>query len=204
MATVSQIEGLGSVRTCCVDSVTYYCGSDVGEALDYSIPHKAIRENVRKEDTFSLSVLLPDSYLKRGSAKYINKAGLQMLVMKSQKPGAIKAAQALGFGIDTKYVRKEQEIVKYLQEFLDELKVAVELQKCVGQYRVDAYLPDYKLALEIDENNLSNRDPLYERNREEFVKRSLGCTFMRVNPDAKGFRLCAQLSERIFSHHMRK
>ncbi len=68
--------------------------------------------------------------------------------------------------------------------------MAAEQQKRVGRYRIDLYLPDYKIAIEVDEYGHRDRDPKYEEYRESFLKRTLGCKFFRVNPDAADFNIC--------------
>ena len=46
------------------------------------------------------------------------------------------------------------------------------------------YLPDQKLAIEIDENKHSDRDPIYEQETEKHKLR-LGCEYIRINLDAE-------------------
>ena len=46
-----------------------------------------------------------------------------------------------------------------------------------------------KLAIEIDEHSLADRDPSYEKEREMYIKAQLGCKFLRINPDSEGFNL---------------
>ena len=99
---------------------------------------------------------------------------------------------------------KEPEIVRHVQDFLGELRVASEFQKQVGRYRVDLYLPDYNVALEVDEHGHQDRDPEYERCRQAYVERALGCEFMRVDPDAPDFnvfKLCAKLAALVMARH---
>ena len=186
----------------------YFCAKDIALALGYSNPRQACRTHVDARDRFQLKDLhasaSSDLEHNAGATTYINVKGLKNLVQKSHKPNSLELAEALGFEVDTKYVEKEPEIVKHVRDFLDELRVATEFQKTVGRYRIDLYLPDYKLALEVDEHGHRNRDPLEERCREEFLRRALGCDFLRVNPDAPGFnifKVCAQLSSRIMTPH---
>ena len=40
----------------------------------------------------------------------------------------------------------------------------------------------------MDENNHADRDPLYEVEREAYIKK-IGCKFIRINPDADNFKL---------------
>jgi len=61
-------------------------------------------------------------------------------------------------------------------------------QYTFGKYRVDLYFVDYKLVIECDENNHDDRDPIEEKNRENYIT-SLGNTIIRFNPNESGFDL---------------
>ncbi|MFM7989330.1 MAG: hypothetical protein ACKPKO_59450, partial [Candidatus Fonsibacter sp.] len=87
------------------------------------------------------------------------------------------------------YLRNDIEIIGFLQGVLLEMMIPFEFQKNVNNFRIDLYLPDQKIAIEIDENNHADRDPLYEIEREEYIKKKLGCKFIRINPDAENFKL---------------
>ncbi len=54
-------------------------------------------------------------------------------------------------------------------------------------FYIDYYLPEFNIAVEIDEFDHSNRDPKYEKKREKAIKNKLGCTFVRCNPDDPEF-----------------
>ena len=120
---------------------------------------------------------------------YINETGLSALVIKSQLPTASDVATQLGISVETRYVRKETEIVGFVQDVLTQMMVPFEFQKNVNNFRIDLYLPDQKLAIEIDEHNHADRDPSYEKEREMYIKAQLGCKFLRINPDSEGFKL---------------
>lgn len=57
----------------------------------------------------------------------------------------------------------------------------------------------YDLAVEIDEHGHQDRDPLYERKRQKFIEKQLGCTFIRINPDCQDFNIL-DIVNKIFSH----
>ena len=59
-------------------------------------------------------------------------------------------------------------------------------QYMIGNYRIDLFFIDYKLAIECDENNHNNRDKLYEKTREEFII-SQGNQIIRFNPNENNF-----------------
>jgi very-short-patch-repair endonuclease len=83
----------------------------------------------------------------------------------------------LGIKEETRYLRKEIEIVVFIQEMLTQVMIPFEFQKSVANYRIDLYLPSLKLAIEIDENNHADRDPSYEQARQERIQEELGCWF---------------------------
>ena len=70
----------------------------------------------------------------------------------------------------------------------------VKRQYTFGKYRVDLYFIDYKLVIECDENNHDDRDPIQEKNRENYIT-SLGNKIIRFNPNDSGFDLSTVLRE---------
>ena len=198
-----------NVRTQMFRGATYFRASDVGKALGYKHGKKAARTHVAAKHIVELKNLEPVGQQNdrkwrggQGRTRYLTIDGVKSLAQKSRMPSAMQLAEDLDFVNDTKYVHKEQEIVKHLSDFLSELCVVTEYQKVVGHYRIDLYLPDYRLAFEVDENGHKDRDAQYERCREEFIRRTLGCDFLRVNPDASDFNIfkaCAQLSKQIMA-----
>lgn len=59
-------------------------------------------------------------------------------------------------------------------------------QYIIGNYRIDLFFIDYKLAIECDENNHSDRNKLCEKEREEFII-SQGNQIIRFNPNENNF-----------------
>lgn len=60
-------------------------------------------------------------------------------------------------------------------------------QFTVDKYRIDLYLPEYNIAIECDENNHNGRYMYYEKDRENYIKEKLKCSFIRYDPYAKDF-----------------
>lgn len=66
------------------------------------------------------------------------------------------------------------------------LGVKLERQYRVGQYRIDGYDPVNNVAYEIDEDHHTPMSAKKrDKNREDFIKSELGCTFKRI--DVSGF-----------------
>ena len=57
------------------------------------------------------------------------------------------------------------------------------------RYFIDLYSSSLNLAIERDEHGHSSRNKQLELERESFIKYSLGCEFIRFNPDSKNFSI---------------
>lgn len=64
--------------------------------------------------------------------------------------------------------------------------------KLTHYYRIDLYFPDYKLAIECDENH-TNIDA--DIKRENDIKDKLNCTFIRYKPYDKKFNIFLLINE---------
>ena len=63
------------------------------------------------------------------------------------------------------------------------------------EYRIDLYFHDYKLAIEIDENEQSNRNIEYEIKRQKAIEEELGCEFIRINLEKEDFNIFKVITE---------
>ena len=59
------------------------------------------------------------------------------------------------------------------------------LQHNVLSYRIDAYFPKYKLAIEVDEQGHNDRNTDYEIETQKAIENKLGCEFIRINSAKK-------------------
>ena len=62
----------------------------------------------------------------------------------------------------------------------------------VLNYRINAYLPKHKLAIEIDE--LGNADRINDQERQLAIEKELGCKFIRINPSKERFNVFNEIS----------
>lgn len=77
--------------------------------------------------------------------------------------------------------RFETAFGKQLIETLTPLGIEVETQKFVcGKYRIDFYLPKYKLAIEYDEQQHQFQHEA-DNQRMKDIKKELGCSFIRLD-----------------------
>ena len=72
-------------------------------------------------------------------------------------------------------------------------------QNSALDYRIDLYFHEYKLAIEIDENNHSNRNIDYEINRQKAIEQELGFKFIIIDPHKEEFDIFKAINE-IFRH----
>ena len=76
-------------------------------------------------------------------------------------------------------------------------------QYIIGNYKVDLYFPNYNLVIECDENNHSDRNPIEEKKRQEYIL-SQENFMIRFNPNHAKFDLSfviQEINKVIFSKH---
>lgn len=73
---------------------------------------------------------------------------------------------------------KEFTFAERLKRFLDGI-THVEQQVTILNYRIDMYLPEYKLAIEFDEYAHKYREG-YDVHRQTEIEKALGCQFLRI------------------------
>ena len=56
------------------------------------------------------------------------------------------------------------------------------------------YIPEYKLAIEVDELGHCTRDLKSEIERQKRKEEELGCKFIRINPSRENFDIVAEFS----------
>jgi very-short-patch-repair endonuclease len=178
------------------NNIIYFKGRDIGKMLDYKDPCNAISLHVDDIDKIRYKQRFKNNLEDRETI-FININGIKKLLMKSQKIYDKNIASFFGIEFDTRYLRKEIEIISYINEYLNENKIKFEFQKNINNYRIDLYLPEYKLAIEIDEFNHNDRNIENELIRENYIKNVLSCKFLRFNPDDKNFSIVKCLSNII-------
>ena len=56
-------------------------------------------------------------------------------------------------------------------------------------YRIDLYVPKYKLVIEVDELGHCTRITEDEIERQEKIEQRLGCKFIRIDPSRENFNI---------------
>lgn len=173
----------------------WFCGRDVAKILGYEYTSKALKDNIVSDDKTTYKSLLQKingKCLNQNDLKtiYINRRGLISLLTRSKMPNKSDFIQWCKSEFDISYdiittLYKEQETIGQIINTFSHLNY--QTQYCVASYRLDLYFIDNKIAIECDEFDHKDRDQDYETNREEFITETLGCTFIRFNPDAADF-----------------
>ena len=100
--------------------------------------------------------------------------------MNCRTVAAVEFRKRLGFNRYDPIMTQEQLILTKLDTYFkteDRL-----FQHSVLGYRIDLYVPKYKLAIEVDELRHCTRDIKSEIERKRRSKKELGCKFIRTDP----------------------
>ena len=132
---------------------------------------------------------------------FINLSGLVKIISVSSLPVAVDLAKKLGLRLHQKMTRIEIDIVLELNTFFEcsNIRTIFQYKPKDVKYSIDYYVPDFRLAIEIDEWGHKNRDLIYELKREMDLKKILKCKFIRCNPDDPNFSM-GNLFGRINKH----
>ena len=67
----------------------------------------------------------------------------------------------------------------------------------VDNYRIDLYIPQYKLAIEIDEKEHKyKRD--YDKVRQKYIEKQIHCVFIRVHEGESCGSVIARISKELY------
>lgn len=167
----------------------WFLVKDVGEVLGFQNPREFV--SGLKEDQKD-KVGVSDAMGRVQKMTIINKEGLKKCLGRCRKVDETLIKELCeAFNIKTDIIRVERVETAYLQDIIDALPSSIESIKefKIGTYRIDLYIPKYKIAIECDEYNHKSYEPSKEMEREKFIKEQLGCEFVRFNPNVKGFRV---------------
>jgi len=180
------------------DGVRLFKASDIGRILGI----KKIRSSLAKFPSDEKILLKLNTKGGEQSTTMLNENGLKRLLCRSRSMKADFVAEKLGINVHSnRYTPKETEAMIFLQKAL--LGVETKPQFSCGPYRIDLYLPEYKIAIECDEVGHCGSRLSMDEKREKFIMNELGCTFLRFRPDDKDFDLAevvGQCFKWIFDH----
>lgn len=127
------------------------------------------------------------------NTKFVDEHGLKILISKSRSVNANEVAKQFGIDlIGTRVSIAEGETLRYIVD-------AFKNERCVCQYKVDAYRIDlyfveHALAIECDEphHKYSKRNDV---KRQQYIENKLKCKFVRYNPYEAYFDIFSVINE---------
>lgn len=128
----------------------------------------------------------------------ITKAGCDIMAIGCRKLEAVRLCAILK--VKTISLRQEASCLLTITKAFVQLQMKVQYQ--VGPYRIDLYIPKYKLAVECDENDHIAYLGQDETARQTFIESALGCTFIRFNPDAQDFNIGTVINRMLMQMRM--
>jgi very-short-patch-repair endonuclease len=138
-----------------------------------------------------------DNIRKNNKMILLTKQGLVRFVSISRSVRANDLAKFLGIPVHgARFTPVEADTLKIIMDAFngDNMK----LQHKFGDYKVDLFFPDHNLIIECDERGHSDRDPRYEKTRQEFIERE-GHKFIRYNPHDPDFSIINVINS-IYRH----
>ena len=167
-----------SIRIIEIDGNPWFVGKDIAESLGYANTREAIRSHCKKAN----------DYTPRQNGAPVNPTPMKIiperevisLISKSKTDAANAAAWILSILPTKNYVpiiiRDEMVALKTIEQAL-----GVELirQYNVGPFRIDGYDKNNNVAYEVDEQSHNGKEKK-DKAREDFIKGSIGCKFVRI------------------------
>ena len=113
--------------------------------------------------------------------------------MNCRTASAVNFKTRLEFSQHDPIMTQEQSILSKIVTLFAAEKII--LQHNVLGYRIDAYFPKYKLAIEVDEQGHNDRDVDYDIGRQKAIEKDLGCEFIRINPAKENFNILVEFGK---------
>jgi very-short-patch-repair endonuclease len=167
----------------------WFLVKDVGEVLGI-VNHRDLISTLDEDQKDKITLI--DTIGRRQKMSVINKEGLKKCLGRCRKVDETLIKELCeAFNIKTDIIRVERVETAYLQDIIDALPSSIQSIRefKIGTYRIDLYLPKYKIAIECDEYNHKSYEPNKQLERDKFIKEQLGSEFVRFNPNVQGFRV---------------
>ena len=93
--------------------------------------------------------------------------------------------------------RFEYKYLNEIQDFLNAVNIRYILQYLVGNYRIDLYVPQYSIAIEIDEEEHKYKQD-YDKMRQRYIEKQIHCKFIRINEGESCGSVMARITKEIY------
>jgi very-short-patch-repair endonuclease len=184
-----------NIQTIIEDNTTLYCVKDICDILNITNPSESIKK-VDKRNIFIKSVKRKKATGKQ-LTNFVNIEGLKNIIFKSKSSKVKILINMLELSIDVVFPREEAHYISIIETSLDFYSNIKQYK--IGSYYIDLYFPDYKIAIEVDEDNHKFRSKELEKQREDFIIKELNCKFIRFNPTVPLFNIGVIISQ-ILKH----
>ena len=167
------------------NGVVWFKAKDVCAALEYDTANldNTMERHVDKADRMQR---VDRSSGQRRKVNFINRDGVVSLVMNSStmisQDWKLSLLKSLNIDVTNLVFEKKRRFEHHCFEnmvkvMFDGYKILP--QFTVGDYRLDFYIPDLKIAIEIDEQH-HERQQEEDKERQKFIEKCLGCKFLRI------------------------
>ena len=173
----------------------YFVGYEIATLLGYKDTNKTIRNNVSKSNQLIFrdypGEKIPD--LDPRTILITREGAIEILIKTRKRLSADVLHILKTFHIDTtnrKCLTKEQQTLSSIVNVFKTEKYEDKYK--IGKYFLDLFFTEYKIVIECDENGHADRKPWKERERMDYVNRTLEITddnWIRFNPDEFDFDL---------------
>ena len=183
---------LADVRKVVKDNEVFYCTSDIGRLIGLSKARSSVANYPTSYKHIEYTASKHGGFQQLG---YISLDGVKRLLTNSRRTSATELAQELGINVlQVKVVTEESHTIACIKDaFPGETTIE---QYTVNRFKIDLYFPDYKIAVECDEgfhNCQSNKHQ--DISRQKIITDTLGCKFVRYEPQTVGFTLFKVVGE---------
>ncbi len=164
-----------------IDDIKWFIAKDICDILGLSNITKALRNIPKIKKLIKLSYNSQNMF-------FIDISSIKKLLQTCRSIHKDKILKILNIDeLDIIYDFKESSCLRIISSAFKHFSQV--LQYKVDKYRIDLYFPEYKLAIEVDEDNHKDRCLIYETERQKFLEEKLECKFIRFNPDEKNFNI---------------
>ena len=99
----------------------------------------------------------------------------------------------IGFKLNDAINTKEQTMINSIKDTFE--GESIQTQYSVLGYKIDFYVHEYKLAIEVDELRHADRNINNEIKRQKALENKLNCVFIRINPNEKDFNIFKEINK---------
>lgn len=181
-----------------IDGVPMFELYSVGEALGYTRTVKSKGKEyyqIRKDRVNAVVKSAEITTVVHDNNKYINIDDVRKFISFSHttnptKENFVDYLKSKGY-LDFKEIfvskRKELKFLDELEKVLSPMKIKGIRQYNVLTYRIDYYIPNFKLAIEYDENNHNYYTYENQELRQMNIEKELKCQFIRLSDSKDNF-----------------